>query len=236
MELDAPRRRPSPRGSRRSTSAVRSASRSSARMRRALLPTGPTGTACEAASGTFRNASPWPVAGASTIDEVVASAGAPSPSRSSSSDHDLAQHHQLRQAGRGGEEAPVDGALEDLAGEEVDLHRAPHVLVHDARRVEVDGERPGSELGHRGPTGPGAQVAAASASGASTSTSRTRLPRSRAARASAVPTRLLPTPPLPESTTRRRSQQVVQHHVRRAYHARTPRAGRVALGRRPELR
>ena len=47
-------------------SAVRLRSRSMDRIFRALYPTGPTGTALDAARGTFRNASPWPVAGAST--------------------------------------------------------------------------------------------------------------------------------------------------------------------------
>ncbi len=46
--------------------AVRAGSRRSASTRRALAPTGPTGIAEEAASGTLRKARPWPVAGAST--------------------------------------------------------------------------------------------------------------------------------------------------------------------------
>ena len=62
-------------------------------------------------------------------------------------DHDLAEHHQLGQPGGGGEEAVVDGVVEDLPRDEVHPRRLAHVLVHDRARVEVDHEEAGEDLG-----------------------------------------------------------------------------------------
>ena len=61
--------------------------------------------------------------------------------------HDLAEDHQLLEAGRGGEEAAVDRALEDAPGEHLELHDVPDVLVHHRGRVEVHGEEAGEDLG-----------------------------------------------------------------------------------------
>ncbi len=65
--------------------------------------------------------------------------------------HDLAEDHQLLEAGSGREEAAVDRALEDPPGEDLELHDVPDVLVHDRRRVEVHGEQAGEDLGLAAP-------------------------------------------------------------------------------------
>ena len=101
------------------------------------------------------------VAGGGRVDDdqVVAGPGGEARSARLFEDHDLAQHHQLGQARRRREEAPVDRAPQHAPREHLHAHDATDVFVHHRRGVEVDGEEAGPHLRFPRPHRGGAQIA-----------------------------------------------------------------------------
>ena len=166
---------------------------------------GPPGPRRRRSRGARSMASPWPVAGASTMARsYTAPVGAPLELRQVP---DLAHRHQLGEAGRRRGQVLEDAAAAEHAGQRARLELVAQPLLLGALRVDASRRTARAAARAR----PRSRSRVAEHRGercwSPTSHTTTRLPRRAAASPSAAATVVLPTPPLPVTSTRRLSSR-----------------------------